>query len=43
MKKRIFSLLLTCALMLSLMPAALAAETNTVQVGPYLFTLEKDG
>ena len=43
MKKRIFSLLLACALMLSLMPAALAAETNTVQVGPYLFTLEKDG
>lgn len=43
MKKRIFSLLLACALMLSLMPAALAAETNTVQVGPYLFTLKSYG
>lgn len=43
MKKRIFSLLLACALMLSLMPAALAAETGTVQIGPYLFTLKSDG
>lgn len=43
MKKRIFSLLLACALMLSLVPAALAMAVGTVQVGPYLFTLEDDG
>lgn len=43
MKKRALSLLLACALALSLMPAAMAAETGTVQVGPYLFTLRSDG
>ncbi len=43
MKKRALSLLLACALALSLMPAASAAGSYTVQVGPYLFTLRSDG
>ena len=34
MKKRILSLLMACALALTLMPAASAAETATIQVGP---------
>ena len=44
MKKRIFYLLLTCALMLSLMPAASASVVeSTVQVGPYTFEIWFDG